>query len=57
MIERERHASSWTLSPSCLIDRILDHIEKLGSVVVPSSADNRPHTGVEVEARIEQLGA
>jgi hypothetical protein len=57
MIERERHASSWTLSPSCLIDRILDHIEKLGSFVVPPSADNRPHTGVEVEARVEQLGA
>jgi hypothetical protein len=36
MIESEQNTSPWVLSPSCLIDRLLDHIEKLSSFVVAS---------------------
>jgi hypothetical protein len=36
MIEGEQSTSPWVLSPSCLIDRLLDHIEKLSSFVVAS---------------------
>ena len=36
MIEGEPNARPWVLSPGCLIDRLLDHIEKLSSFVVAS---------------------
>ncbi len=56
MIEREQHTGSWVLSPGCLIDRLLDHIEKLSSFVVPSQADDRSHADAEIKARVEQFG-
>jgi hypothetical protein len=31
MIERMRSASLWILNPTCLIDRLLDELEKLGA--------------------------
>jgi hypothetical protein len=32
-IERIRSASPWILHPTCLIDRFLDRLEKLGGVL------------------------
>jgi hypothetical protein len=46
----------WFLIPGCLIDRLLDHIEKLSSFVLPARAANPPVT-TEIEARLERLGA
>jgi hypothetical protein len=41
-----------------LIDKILDQLEKLGSLVVVSAeTDGRHRTAAQVEARIEQLNA
>ena len=50
-------AGSWTLSPSCLIDRLLDHIEKLSGAVAPAQVGEPSHTDVEPKARLEQFGA
>jgi hypothetical protein len=46
----------WFVSPDYLVDRFLDHIEKLGSLVLPAKAANPP-TATEIQARLEQLGA
>jgi hypothetical protein len=57
VVERKQGTSSWVLSPGCLIDRILDHIEKLSSFVVSSKVDHPSHAGAKIEARVEQFGA
>jgi len=58
MIERVRRASWWLLNPACLIDKILDQLERLGGlVVVPTEADGRSRVAAPVEARIEQINA
>jgi hypothetical protein len=44
---------SWLLDPGCLIDRFLDHIEKLSSVVLPAQAGNPAYAKRPVEALIE----
>ena len=45
----------WFVSPDYLVDRFLDHIEKLGSLVLPAKAANLP-IETKVDARLEQLG-
>jgi hypothetical protein len=40
LVERKQR-SSWVLSPGCLIDRFLDNIEKLSSLVLPLKIDGR----------------
>ena len=52
-IERLRDASSWILSPSDLIDRFLDLLDDLCSVVAPIE-DRRSE--MPVEARLDQFG-
>jgi len=47
----------WMLSPSCLIDKILDHLEKLCGFVVSAKTDDLLHITAEPEARLEQFGA
>ncbi len=43
-IERMRSASSWILNPTCLIDRLLDQIEKLNAVLaVPVQRTGAAH--------------
>jgi hypothetical protein len=51
-IERLRHASSWILSPSDLIDRFLDQLDDLCSVVAPIE----DRSEMPVEARLDQFG-
>jgi len=51
-IERLRHASSWILSPSDLIDRFLDQLDDLCSVVAPIE----DRSEMPVEARLDQIG-
>jgi len=46
----------WFLSPYYLIDRFLDHIEKLSDFALPAKAANPP-IATEIEARLEQLSA
>ena len=54
---RKPATSWWLLSPSCMLDRLLDHIEKLGSYVAPVQARNPPYTDSKIETRAEQFGA
>jgi len=51
-IERLRHASTWILSPSDLIDRFLDQLDDLCSVVAPIE----DRSEMPVEARLDQIG-
>ena len=57
ILERRLATTSWMSSPGRLIDRLvdkfLDHIEQLSSLVVPAQAD-RP-TYAKIEARVEQF--
>jgi hypothetical protein len=46
----------WFLRPAYLIDRFLDHIEKLSSFVLPAQAAD-PRIAAEIDARLERLGA
>jgi hypothetical protein len=48
---------SWLLNPSCLIDRFLDHIEKLSSVVLPAQAGDPAYPAPPVKTLIEPLGS
>jgi hypothetical protein len=57
MIARVRDARSWILSPGQLIDRFLDHIDKLNTFVLPGTVDNPAYRHVEVKARLERFGA
>ena len=57
MMVRKPATTSWLLSPSCMLDRLLDHIEKLGSVVAPVQARNPPYADSKIETRAEQFGA
>jgi hypothetical protein len=57
MMDHRQGTRSSVLSPSCLIDRLLDQIEKLSGFVVPAKADNPSCTDARIEARVEQLGA
>jgi hypothetical protein len=49
--------TSWMSSPGRLIDRLidkfLDHIEQLSSLVVPARADRPSY--VKIEARVERF--
>ena len=45
----------WILSPSRLIDNILDHIEKLRALVLPGEVDISSEYA-EIKVHFEQLG-
>jgi hypothetical protein len=53
----QQSTNSWVLSPGGLIDRVLDHMERLSSVLVPDKVDNPPYMDAGLDARLEQLGA
>jgi hypothetical protein len=57
MMGRVQRTGSLVLSPGCLIDTLLDHIERLSGFVLPGQADNPACCEAEIEARVEQLGA
>jgi len=46
----------WFLSPSCLIDRFLDHVEKLSGFVLPAEAANPP-IAIRIEVRVKRPSA
>ena len=53
-IERMRNASSWILKPTCLIDRLLDQIEKLSAVLaVPVQGAGLSRSEAHIEARLD----
>jgi len=52
--ERLRDASSWILNPSDLIDRLLDQLDELCSVVAPIK-DRRSCSEVPVEAQFDRF--
>jgi hypothetical protein len=53
-IERVRSASSWSLNPACLIDRLLDQLEKLSVVLaVPAQAAGLSCSEAPIEARLD----
>ena len=56
-IERIRGVRSWLLSPSRLLDRLLDRIEELGMSItpVPGQVDRAIHREAPIEARFDQL--
>ena len=45
------------LSPSHLIDRLLDHIEKLSAAILPAQADNLSCIQVGVEVHPDEIDA
>lgn len=47
---------SWLLNPSCLIDKLLDQVEKLSVVALPVQADNRPHADTQRETLLKPFG-
>jgi hypothetical protein len=53
--------SPWLSSPGRLIDRFidkfLDYIEHLSSLVVPAQADIPSYAKAKIEARVERFGA
>jgi hypothetical protein len=51
-----QHTRSWLLNPSCLIDRLLDQVEKLSTVALPAQADTRPHAGTQRETLLKPFG-
>jgi hypothetical protein len=55
IIELRQGARLWMLSPSCLIDKILDQLENLCGFVGPAKVGDPLH--VEPTARLEQFGA
>jgi len=55
-IARVRSASSWILHPTCLIDRLLDQLEKLSVVLAPPAQNaGLMCSQAPIEARLEQL--
>jgi hypothetical protein len=54
-IDHRQAARLWMLSPSCLIDKILDRLENLCGFVGPAKVGDPLH--VETAARLEQFGA
>ena len=47
MVQSEQGTSSWVLNPCCLIDRFLDYIERLRSLIVPAHAEHLSYTEAE----------
>ena len=45
------------LSPTCLIDRLLDRIEELSGVILPAQANGLSCREIPIETRLDQLGA
>jgi hypothetical protein len=49
--------SAWMLDPGCLIDRFLDHLERLSVLVAPEEGDSPPYPNAEIDARHLPIGA
>jgi hypothetical protein len=50
-----RDLRAWAANPATLLDRFLDHLDKLHRFVLPAMADNPAYRYVEVDARRQQL--
>jgi hypothetical protein len=48
---------SWLLNPSCLIDKLLDQVEKLSVVALPAQADNPAYAERQHETLLEPFGS
>jgi hypothetical protein len=56
-IERVWGARSWILNPTCLIDALLDQVEKLSVAFVAPTQDGRLAPGeAHIEARLDLAG-
>lgn len=58
MINQPEHkpgTASWALSLGRLVDRLLDHVERLGRLVLPAAADVPAYGDVKVEARFDRF--
>jgi hypothetical protein len=58
-IARVRSAGAWLLNPTCLIDRLLDQLDKLRVVVlaVPARGPDLSRSEAPLEARLEHFVA
>lgn len=54
-IEPEQGAPSWPLSPSCWVDKLLDHLEELSSVILPAATGNLSYGEADAETRFKRL--
>ena len=57
MMRQIRGASSWLLNPHCLIDKTLDHIERLSSLIVPDKVHNSLYRDASIETRVKEFVA
>jgi hypothetical protein len=46
-----RNLRAWAPDPATLVDRVLDHLDKLHRLVLPAAPDNPSYRYVEVDAR------
>jgi hypothetical protein len=51
-----RDTHPWVLSPACLLDRFLDHLDKLHGFVLLPRTDHPSFRYVPVEARRREFG-
>ena len=56
IMKHVRDLPSWVVSPASLIDRLLDHLDKLHSFVLPAAVNNPSYRYVKVEARRRRFG-
>jgi hypothetical protein len=56
-IEHRQRTHAWVLSPGSLIDRLLDHIERLGNFILPARVDTPSYREAEIEVRLDRFGA
>jgi hypothetical protein len=51
IVTHVRMLRAWAASPATLVDRFLDHLDKLHRFVVPAAADNPSYLYVKADAR------
>ena len=56
-IDQIRGMRPWMLSPSNLLDRFLDRIEKLGMSIAPAHGDRAVQRETPIEVRLDHLVA
>ena len=55
ILKQIRDTHPWVLNPGCLLDRFLDHLDKLSAFVLPATAEPS-YRVAEIKVRRRQFG-
>jgi len=56
ILKQIRDTHPWVLNPGCLLDRFLDHLDRLNAFILPAQVDRPSLQPVKIKARSERFG-